>query len=285
MPNEPTNPTTYGLCRVSTDEQTNAQQLDQITAACKQLDLGEPVMLEEPLGTSGYFTRFAERPQGQRLWNDCKRGDTIVMTKLDRLGRSIRDILATKDHFDGLGVRLIILEFMGGAIDTATPMGKLLFYMRAAFAEFERDLISERTKAALASLKARGVKLGRASPNYTYSDATRAASRAASKKWMVQSARQSAEFYAPILPTVERMAARGRTQERIARVLNLRGSTTITGRTWTRVSVQRLMALFGIPVVYDPERSWPLTDDYLPEGEECHIPPEIPERFADYQLD
>lgn len=88
-------------------------------------------------------------------------GDTLVVWKLDRLGRDLRHLINTVHDMTGRGVGLKVLTGHGAAIDTTTAAGKLVFGIFAALAEFERELIAERTIAGLASARARGRKGGR----------------------------------------------------------------------------------------------------------------------------
>ena len=88
-------------------------------------------------------------------------GDTLLVWKLDRLGRSLRHLVNVVHDLTGRGVSLRVLTGHGAAIDTTTPAGKLIFSIFAGLAEFERELIVERTKAGLASARARGRRGGR----------------------------------------------------------------------------------------------------------------------------
>jgi DNA invertase Pin-like site-specific DNA recombinase len=88
-------------------------------------------------------------------------GDTLVVWKLDRLGRNLRHLVNTIHDLTQRGVGLKVLTGHGASIDTTTPAGKLVFGIFAALAEFERELICERTRAGLASARARGRKGGR----------------------------------------------------------------------------------------------------------------------------
>ena len=90
-----------------------------------------------------------------------REGDSLVLWKLDRLGRDLRHLVNTVHDLTKRGVGLKVLTGHGAAIDTTTPAGKLVFGIFAALSEFERELISERTKAGLASARARGRKGGR----------------------------------------------------------------------------------------------------------------------------
>ena len=94
-----------------------------------------------------------ERPKLKELLKDLREGDTVVIYKLDRLARSLRDLIDLVSLFDVKKVHFVSLS---DGIDTSTAVGKLMFHLVGAFAEFERNLISERTKVGLISARARG---------------------------------------------------------------------------------------------------------------------------------
>ena len=102
-----------------------------------------------------------DRPGLAACLQALREGDTLVVWKLDRLGRSLRHLVNTVHDLTSRGIGLRVLTGQGAAIDTTTPAGKLVFGIFASLAEFERDLISERTRAGLASARARGRKGGR----------------------------------------------------------------------------------------------------------------------------
>ena len=102
-----------------------------------------------------------DRPGLAACLQALRQGDTLVVWKLDRLGRSLRHLVNVVHDLTSRGVGLRVLTGQGAAIDTTTPAGKLVFGIFASLAEFERDLISERTRAGLASARARGRKGGR----------------------------------------------------------------------------------------------------------------------------
>ena len=104
--------------------------------------------------------RTEARPGLEALRKALREGDTLVVWKLDRLGRNLRDLVNTVHELTQRGVGLKVLTGQGAALDTTTPSGKLVFGIFAALAEYERELISERTKAGLASARARGRKGG-----------------------------------------------------------------------------------------------------------------------------
>ena len=102
-----------------------------------------------------------DRPQLAACLKALRAGDTLIVWKLDRLGRDLRHLVNVVHDLTERGVGLKVLTGQGAAIDTTTASGKLVFGIFAALAEFERELISERTKAGLASARARGRKGGR----------------------------------------------------------------------------------------------------------------------------
>jgi DNA invertase Pin-like site-specific DNA recombinase len=102
-----------------------------------------------------------DRPGLTACLQALREGDTLVVWKLDRLGRTLRHLVNVVHDLTERRVGLKVLTGQGAAIDTTTPAGKLVFGIFAALAEFERDLISERTRAGLASARARGRKGGR----------------------------------------------------------------------------------------------------------------------------
>ncbi|UKA62758.1 recombinase family protein [Arthrobacter sp. YA7-1] len=135
-----------GYARVSTREQHPQGQTDALEAAgCKKIFVDH---------ASGVLAR---RPALDQMLEYVRDGDTLVVTKLDRLGRSVRNL---KQLADDLQQRGIGLRALSQGIDTTTPGGRLFFHMLAAIAEFEHDLIVERTHDGLAAARARGRKGG-----------------------------------------------------------------------------------------------------------------------------
>lgn len=102
-----------------------------------------------------------DRPQLAACLKGTRAGDTLLVWKLDRLGRNLHHLVNTVHDLTARGIGLRVLTGQGAAIDTTTAAGKLVFGIFAALAEFERELISERTKAGLAAARARGHKGGR----------------------------------------------------------------------------------------------------------------------------
>lgn len=150
----------YGYARVSTDDQNADMQL----AALKKAG-ARKIYTDD--GLSGATTK---RPALLRCLKALKRGDTLIVWKLDRLGRSLRDLIAMLDDLKHRGVKFHSLT---EAIDTETPTGRAMWQMIGVLAELERSLIAERTKAGVAAARARGVKFGR-KPKLTRQQITQA---------------------------------------------------------------------------------------------------------------
>ena len=100
------------------------------------------------------------RPGLEAMSKALRKEDTLVVWKLDRLGRNLHHLVNTVHNLTQQGVGFKVLAGQGASVDTTTPAGKLVFGIFAALAEFERELISERTRAGLASARARGRKGG-----------------------------------------------------------------------------------------------------------------------------
>lgn len=136
-----------GYARVSTIDQNSQLQLDALNnAGCDRI-------YEERVSA-----KTKDRPELNRLLDAIREGDTVVVWRLDRLGRSIKDLIELVDKFKSLKVQFISLT---ENIDTSSPSGELIFHIFASIAQFERSLIVERTKAGLASARRRGIKGGR----------------------------------------------------------------------------------------------------------------------------
>ena len=136
-----------GYARVSTADQDLDPQLDVLRArGC------DPIYSERASGKKD------DRPELTQALKALREGDTLVVWRLDRLGRSLPHLVAT---VTGLAERGVGLESVTEAIDTSTAAGKLVFNVFASLADFERNLISERTRAGLAAGRARGRKGGR----------------------------------------------------------------------------------------------------------------------------
>jgi len=105
--------------------------------------------------------KLDDRPGLEACIKALRDGDTLIVWKLDRLGRNLRHLVNVVHDLTSRNIGFRVLTGQGASIDTTTPSGKLVFGIFASLAEFERDLISERTRAGLASARARGRKGGR----------------------------------------------------------------------------------------------------------------------------
>lgn len=144
---------TFAYGRVSTTDQTTENQRLDIVNAGFNVDYW---FADE--GISGK-TCASQRPQFKALLGQIRDGETLVVSKLDRLGRDAQDVGATIKALAGRKIEVIVLQL--GKLDLASPAGKLMLNMLAAVAEMERDLLVERTQAGLARAKSQGKVLGR----------------------------------------------------------------------------------------------------------------------------
>ena len=136
-----------GYARVSTIDQNTDLQTDALkTAGCQK------IFIDKISGVK------SDRPELNKLKEQLREGDTLVVWRLDRLGRSLRDLI---DWMNYLEKEKVMLKSLQESIDTANPTGKLIFHIFGALSEFERNLIIERTNAGLKAARARGIKGGR----------------------------------------------------------------------------------------------------------------------------
>ena len=137
----------FGYARVSTEAQNLDRQLDALE------NYGVDMIYNEKMsGTK------KNRPELTKLLDRITEGDTVVVESLSRLGRSTKDLIELTETFQSKGVNLVSLK---ESIDTNSPTGKLLFTLMSAIAQFERDVIADRTREGLKSARARGRTGGR----------------------------------------------------------------------------------------------------------------------------
>jgi len=138
----------FGYARVSTDDQNLDLQISPLNIAnCDEII------------TEKISTRVKHRPAWEKLKSKLRNGDTVIVYKIDRIARNVRELFAVIDTLDQHGIHLKSLE--ESWLDTSTPAGRMIFMVMAGIAEFERDLIRERTSAGRIAAKKRGVKFGR----------------------------------------------------------------------------------------------------------------------------
>ena len=144
--------------RVSTDKQKAEMQVVELKEFVKRrgFSLGK-VFIDQ-----GYTGGNIQRPAFGKMMEDAhKRSfDVLIVWKLDRLSRSLKDLITTLETLGSLGIDFISYD---NSLDTSTPTGKLVFHVVGSVAEFERDIIKERVRAGLANARRNGKKLGRPS--------------------------------------------------------------------------------------------------------------------------
>ena len=136
-----------GYARVSTQEQELSRQLDMLAAYGV-----EKVYREKITGTK------KDRPELNKMKDALRKGDTVVIESLSRLGRSTKDLLSIIEEWEEQGIKVVSLKEQ---IDTDTPTGKLLLTVLSAISQFERDITVQRTNEGLKAARARGRKGGR----------------------------------------------------------------------------------------------------------------------------
>ena len=145
---------TFAYCRVSTADQETENQVREIAAAGFAVDprriVEEQVSGSHPAMQRTGFAKLVDRLED---------GDVLIVTKLDRLGRNAMDVRSTVEMLSERGVRVHCLAL--GGVDLTSPAGKMTMGVIAAVAEFERDLLIERTNAGLSRARAQGKKIGR----------------------------------------------------------------------------------------------------------------------------
>jgi putative DNA-invertase from lambdoid prophage Rac len=158
----------YGYARVSTDRQIEGTSIDEqkrrIHGAAAMLGIGDPTIFSDQ-GVSGSIA-LGSRPQGQQLLAALQPGDTVIAAKLDRMFRDTTDALVQARALREIGVNLVLLDLGTDSVTAAngSGTGKLLFTCMAAFADFDRDRIRERSLEAKAALRARGLFAGGTPP-------------------------------------------------------------------------------------------------------------------------
>ena len=145
---------TFAYLRVSTPEQTTENQVQEITASGFHVE-PHRIVTETISGS----VAISQRPEFARLADRLEAGDVLVVTKLDRLGRNAMDVAATVAGLDAAGIKVHCLAL--GGVDLTSAAGKLTMYVINAVAEFERDLLIERTQAGLRRAMAEGRHPGR----------------------------------------------------------------------------------------------------------------------------
>lgn len=144
----------FAYCRVSTSGQTTDNQIQEIQAAGYTIE-PKRIICETVSGS----TALAQRKGFQKMLDRLEAGDILVVSKMDRLGRNAIDVMQTVELVAEMGVKLICLAL--GNTDLTSSAGKMTMRIIVAMAQFEKDLLVERTHAGLERAKSQGIKLGR----------------------------------------------------------------------------------------------------------------------------
>lgn len=145
---------TFLYCRVSTSDQSTDNQVREVEGAGFKVE-PRRIVVETISGSASAI----ERKGFSKLLDRMEAGDVLLVTKLDRLGRNAMDVRSTVDRLAGEGIRVHCLAL--GGVDLTSPAGRMTMQVIAAVAEFERDLLIERTQAGLSRAKVQGKTLGR----------------------------------------------------------------------------------------------------------------------------
>lgn len=170
-----------GYARVSTkSQQTDRQEQDLLSAGVRK---------DDTYVDHGVSGARASRPELDKALSALHSGDTLVITTLDRLGRSTQNMLQLASELRSKGVNLRVLNLGGGDVDTATPMGNMMFTVMASLAQMEREIKLERMNDSITKRRAAGRDLGGRKPQYTESQIRNASQLIASGQAAAQVAR------------------------------------------------------------------------------------------------
>ncbi|CAE6826861.1 recombinase family protein [Paraburkholderia haematera] len=195
---------TFAYARVSTADQTTENQLHEIRAAGFAVDVRRAVT--EHISGS---VAASERPGFAKLLDRLEDGDVLIVTKLDRLGRNAMDVRSTVERLAGMGVRVHCLAL--GGVDLTSAAGRMTMGVLTAVAEFERDLLIERTTAGIERARAEGKVMGRPSA-LTIEQQREAHQRLAQGASVSQLAREYKTTRQTIMRVREKLQSLGRTE-------------------------------------------------------------------------
>jgi site-specific DNA recombinase len=212
--------------RVSTDEQAeHGHSIDEQERRCRDFIVREEGWTyAETFAEAGVKGTLASRPQLDRLLVRLDDFDVVVINSLDRLGRSTKNLLELYDLFEAKGVALV---FLRERVDTSTPVGRLLRTVLSAIAEFERDLIAERTSSALAA-RARKGRVAAGTPKYGY-------------RWGDEKDLVVVPDQARVVRAIFKDLISGMSQREIGRKLNAESVPTWGGGTWTQSAISKIL--------------------------------------------
>lgn len=146
----------YGRASTSKQQESPETQKQMIKDYAKLHQLGDVTMFLD-IAKSGKIP-WEERPAGKELLGQLRRGDHVIITKLDRAFRRLSDCVTVLDRFERMGINVHVVNLLGGALDLSSHIGKFLIHVLAAFAELERAFISERIRDGMTGKKKKGVR-------------------------------------------------------------------------------------------------------------------------------
>jgi DNA invertase Pin-like site-specific DNA recombinase len=227
-PTKPTSRKAIGYARCSTDKQDTKLEVqeEKIKLYCQLNGLELVAILYEPAVSAK--KRLYTRKEGSKITKHIESGVTnIVAMKLDRLFRNAGDALGCVEEWDKAGVALHLVDMGGQSINTASSMGKMMLTMLAGFAEFERNLISERTSQTLQFKKAHRKVYNHVPYGYVSEDGQ-----------LIPDATEQA-----VIAEMGNLRSNGVSLNQIAAKLNANGTQTKTGKVWHAQTVKQILAL------------------------------------------
>ncbi len=215
-----------GYARVSTTGQADGASLDMQTEKLEAMATVQDLDLSEIIVDAGESAKTLRRPGMARLLDLVDAGDVsaVIVYKLDRLTRSVRDLGDLLERFDRRGVSLVSVS---ESLDTGTAAGRLVLNVMASVAQWEREIIAERTREALQSMKARGQRVGNVAFGYRLA--------ADGVHLEEEPAEQT------VLSTLRELRAAGYSLREIAAELNRQGFTTRRGGEWRHQYVSNVL--------------------------------------------
>jgi DNA invertase Pin-like site-specific DNA recombinase len=234
---EPTTPRVFGYARASTDKQVASPETQKQIISEYAGRLGKTVddFYVDP--ASSGKKRLCAREAGFRLMIDLRPGDTVIVARLDRLSRSLIDFAEILDAWTKKKVCLHLCDFPGGGFDPDNPMSEMMIGILIVFANYERRLISQRTREGLQARKQRGEKYTRWPP-YGWKWVT----RKDSQRECYQTFKVADEYEVAIMKKAVEMEAAGYSIDQIRQYLNYEWKVrTRTGGHWTLSGVQSLI--------------------------------------------